>query len=143
MIKWQFRSYLLSPESGPDVVREWMERQGLGVQGAIAGQLSVCRIQPLLYWQERRFHAQLEDELSALEELRFEMKAGRDARKESYRILGFSDQSRCEFTMLYPFFKTRGQLDYDEFGLIALQRMAQVRTNRRYSTEANWLNNYD
>lgn len=151
MVKWTFRSYRLRPEEGAEEpVRVWLEGKGgvgglaRGAQAAIAGRLSVRAVQELERWEEGRFWKPLGKGLKGMEQLLFEFAPQpRGSPKENYRILGFVDENRHEFTMLYGFQKTRGQLDYDEFGPIALERQRQVRANRTYTVEAKWMNDYD
>ena len=143
---WSFRSYI--SDGGEDAVRAWFDGLPLNVQAYMSSCLGICRAQPLKYWEEKRLYKPLQEELSALGELIFKVpepkvNRGEKPRTDHYRMLGVSDESRCEFTLLHGFKKTRGQTDYDEFGKLALNRLKEVKLNRRFSTQSDWLFPYE
>lgn len=138
--KWKFRSYL---ENDIDHVRPWLEGLPDLVQARMLGQLQQCSISSQAKWERHDEFSKLTDDLIGLEQLRFVIEDGTISRRNpiitQYRILGFSDLAVEEFTMLIGFQKLRGEIDYQEYGPIALSRMRQVKMNRQLSPIARWL----
>jgi len=113
-------------------------------QAHIVGQIQYSARLPIEWWEERHEYKRLTGELANLEALRFvvpeKVRRGQPAKEDHYRILGFSDLSKLEFTMLCGFQKLTGNWDYEEYGLIANDRRQEVLENRKkYSHFSNWL----
>lgn len=134
--RWKFRSYC--SENG-DEIRDWYEQQTPSVQAELT--VVVAHLQPLdvKSWNDSdRDYKDLQDKLLPLGELRIIVE--KDTGKEHYRILGFMDEIRWEFTMLFAGRKTRKFDFYKRHGPTALTRKSEIESNRaRFSCSADWM----
>lgn len=138
---WKFRCYRDS--SGIDVIRVWYDQLPEEAQTLVSGQLHYEQWRPIERWKELGEYKQLTGNLADLEELIFVLKhrvMGKQVTRAHYRVLGFSELDRMEFTMLVGFEKTTSiGLDYARHGPVALGRKSAVLVNRNFSISADWL----
>jgi hypothetical protein len=134
MSRWTFRSYV---ENGVDQVEVWYNDQLPSVQAEFFDIVKDLRDLEFRYWDGDDYKT-LQGKLDVLAELRIIIKEGW-WKKIHYRVLGFLDVQKAEFTMLCADRKTH-HFSYDSIGPLALQRRLNVLAlPNQYSQIAKWI----